>query len=198
MRASFSGGAGGNFRFTLDGQRLVFSSKSGNVQICYFDPLQQELMLQKTFRHGCINMAISPNGKILAMIVPNHKRYAAYKEEIYIYDLDSLGPLQLLHVFPQTANGRYDLLAFSPNSQYLISSNSKLDGCVEILSLTSFDRTTSFAAHPGLWSGPIGGLDWSKTGYIATGGASFFENDMDMEDYTIKIWKVEDEKEQHP
>lgn len=60
--------------------------------------------------------------------------------------------------------------------------------------LASFNCIISFAAHPGLSShatDPVGGLDWSNTGYIATGGASVFEDDMNVTDYTIKIWKVE-------
>ena len=47
--------------------------------------------------------------------------------------------------------------------------------------LSSFEHLVSFAAHPELtsqWSDPIGGLDWSKTGFLVTGGASVFENDM--------------------
>jgi WD40 repeat protein len=133
-------------------------------------------------------MAISPNGKRLAMIVPNQQLYYS-KDEVYIYDLESL---QLLHVFPQTTDEGYCLLAFSPDSHYLASCKS--DGFVEIFSLDPFETNTVFAAHPGLASHatePIGGLDWSRTGFIATGEASVFEDDPLWEDYTIKLWKVE-------
>lgn len=181
-----------NFRLTPDGQRLVFlaSSEEGDLHICHFDPMDKGLMRQKTFPHGCIDLAISLNGKMLAIIVPNGQIYD-YREEVYIYDLESL---RLLHVFPQTTNKRYCLLTFSPDSRFLMSCKS--DGMVDIFSLDSFDCVAQFAAHPGLSShatDPIGGLDWSATGYIATGGASVFEKDMDKTDYTIKIWKVEEE-----
>jgi WD40 repeat protein len=184
-----------NFRFTPDGQRIVFvvSSPDGYVHICSIDPIEKRIMRQKTFRHaGGLDLAISPNGKLLAAITSNHQIYN-FKEEVYVYDLESL---QLLHVFPQTTDKRYFLLAFSPDSRYLASC--KRDGLVDIFSLTTFDRVVSFAAHPGLATyatEPIGGLDWSKTGYIATGGASVFEHDMDKTDYSIKIWKVDSDKE---
>ena len=73
--------------------------------------------------------------------------------------------------------------------------SSKIDGMVDIWSISPFECIVSFAAHPDLssyTSDPIGGLDWSTTGYIATGGASVFEKDMNKTDYTIKIWKVEE------
>jgi WD40 repeat protein len=76
-------------------------------------------------------------------------------------------------MFPQTTDEFYCLLAFSPDSQYLASC--KTDGWVDIFSLKAFDRIAHFTAHPGLSSqatDPIGGLAWSQTGYIATGGAS--------------------------
>ena len=72
--------------------------------------------------------------------------------------------------------------------------SSKSDSTVDIWSLSTFECVASFAAHPGLvtyWTEPIGGLDWSRTGYIATGGAGSFEEDELLKDYTIKIWKVE-------
>lgn len=111
--------------------------------------------------------------------------------EIYVYHLESL---RLLQMFPQTTKARYSLLAFSPDCQYLMGC--KTDGLVDVFSLASFDCVTQFAAHPGLSShatDPIGGLDWSKTGYIATGGASEFEKNRNKTDYTIKIWKVEEQ-----
>jgi hypothetical protein len=43
------------------------------------------------------------------------------------------------------------------------------------------------------WSGTIGGLNWSTTGYIATGGTGIWRDDMVKEDLSIRIWKVEDE-----
>ncbi|MGH2612300.1 MAG: WD40 repeat domain-containing protein, partial [Rhabdochlamydiaceae bacterium] len=92
-----------------------------------------------------LNGAIAPNGKMLAMIVPNGQVLpSAYKQNIYVYDLDSL---QLLHVLPQGSGKRYCLLAFSPDSRYLMSC--KDDGFVDIFSLDSFDCVSQFAAHPG-------------------------------------------------
>lgn len=181
----------GRFLFTPDSQRLVFgaSSDEGYMHIGSFEPEHRRIIRQKTFPiGGMINGAISPNGKLLAMIVPNEQIFA-YKQDIYIYDLEAL---QLLHVFPQTTDEYYYLLAFAPNSRWLISCKS--DGWVDLFSLDSFDCITQFAPHPGLSShanDPIGGLDWSKTGYIATGGASFFEKDRKKTDYAIKIWRVE-------
>jgi WD40 repeat protein len=185
----------GSFQFTPDGQRLVFlaSSAEGDLHLCYIDPVQKSLVRQKTFPHGSMDLAISSNGKMLATIVSNQQMYS-YKEEIYVYDLESL---RLLHVFPQTTDERYGLLAFLPDSTRLASC--KTDGIVEIFSLASFECIAHFAAHPGLSShasDPIGGLDWSRTGYIATGGASVFEKDMKKTDFTIKLWKVEDEERQ--
>jgi WD40 repeat protein len=182
----------GRFLFTPDYQQLVLftDSPEGSLHICSFDPEHRRIVLQKTLPEGMIDGIISPNGKMLAIIVPNGQVFG-YKEDIYIYDLKSL---QLLHVFPQTTNERYNLLSFSPDCQYLISS--KTNGWIDIFSLNTFDSVAQFAAHPGLSShatDPIGGLDWSKTGYIATGGASVFENDMEKTDYTIKIWKVEEQ-----
>lgn len=182
----------GCFQFTPDNQRLVFgvSSSEGYAHICHFDPVHTRIIRQKTLPiDGIIANAVAPNGNILAIIVPNSQLYA-YKQDIYIYDLNSL---QLLHIFPQATGKRYCLLAFSPDSRYLMSCKS--DGWIDIFSLDSFECIAQFAAHPGLSShasDPIGGLDWSTTGYIATGGASVFEHDMRKTDYSIKLWKVEE------
>lgn len=174
-----------HFQFTPDGQRLVFgvSSDEGYVHICHFDPVQKRITLQGTLPNIHFEeLRISPQGNMLAI---------AHLDTVYVYNLDSL---QLLHVFPQTTDEVYSLLAFSPDSHYLISSKS--DGLVDIFSLDPFDSNHFFAAHPGLAShatDPIGGLDWSNTGFIATGGASVFEDDPLMEDYTIKLWRIEDD-----
>lgn len=182
----------GRFLFTPDSQRVVLfaDSSEGSLHICAFEPEHRRITLQKTLPEGMIDGVISPNGKMLAIIVPNGQIYS-HKEEVYVYDLDSL---QLHHVFPQTTDKRYCLLAFSPDSRFLMSCKS--DGWVDIFSLSSLECVAQFAAHPGLSShatDPIGGLDWSSTGYIATGGASVFEKDMKRTDYTIKIWRVEEE-----
>jgi WD40 repeat protein len=191
-QADLSNESVGRFLFTPDGQQLVFgaSSAEGYIHICLFEPAQRRVLRQTTFSiAGMIDGAISPDGTMLAMIVPNEQVFA-YKQDIYIYDLDLL---QLLHVFPQTTAERYCQLAFSSDSHYLVSCKS--DGLADIFALKSLKQIASFAAHPGLSShatDPIGGLDWSKTGYIATGGASEFEDNMNKADYTIKIWKVEE------
>ncbi|HEU5377427.1 MAG TPA: hypothetical protein VFV38_18550 [Ktedonobacteraceae bacterium] len=65
---------------------------------------------------------------------------------------------------------------------------------VDLFSLKPFEQIASFAAHAGLATeaiDSIGGLDWSKTGYIATGGSSVFECERNKMDSTLKIWKVE-------
>lgn len=173
----------GYVQFTPDGQRVVFgaSSQEGYVHICQVDLVQKRLTRQKTLPLlGIMTQAITPNGKLLAIV---------HLDEVYVYDLESF---QLLQKFPRTTEQRYSLLAFSPDSQFLISSKS--DGTADIWSLSTFECIVSFAAHPGLmndWTDPIGGLDWASTGDIATAGASVFENDMEKEDYTIKIWRME-------
>lgn len=182
----------GRFLFTPDSQKVILwaDGAQGHLHVCSFEPERKQLILLKTLPQGLIDGVISPNGKLLAIIDTNNQQYG-YKQEIYIYDLASL---RLLHMFPQNANEFYDLLAFSPDSRYLASS--KTDGWVDIFSLETFELITQFAAHPDLSSHatePIGGLDWSKTGFIATGGASVLEKNMDETDYTIKIWKVSDE-----
>lgn len=182
----------GRFLFTPDGQQLVLFADSleGSLHVCSFDPEHRRIMRQKTFPTGMIDGVISPDGKMFAIIVPN-EQMNIYKQDIYIYDLRLL---QLMHIFLPTTGAFYCRLAFSPDSQYLASCKS--DGLVDIFSLGSFECVASFAAHPGLSShatDPIGGLAWSRTGYIATGGASEFKNDMKKTDYTIKLWKVEEE-----
>jgi WD40 repeat protein len=170
-------------QLTPDGQRVVFgaSSHEGYIQICQVDLVQKRLKRQKTLPLlGIMNQAISPDGKLLAIV---------HQDEVYVYNLESF---QLLQKFSQAVEQSYCLLAFSPDSQFLMSS--KNDGIVDIWSTSNFECVASFAAHPGLindWTDPIGGLDWSRTGDIATAGASVFENDMEKEDYTIKIWRVE-------
>lgn len=183
----------GRFLFTPDCQKVILwaDGAQGHLHVCSFEQERKQFVLLKTLPQGLIDGVISPNGKLLAIVDTNNQVYG-YKQEIYIYDLESL---RLLHMFPQNTNRWfYDLLAFSPDSRYLASS--KYDGWVDIFSLETFELIAQFAAHPDLSSHatePIGGLDWSKTGFIATGGASVFEKNMNETDYTIKIWRVEDE-----
>jgi WD40 repeat protein len=183
----------GPFFFLPDGQHVVLraSSSEGYLHVCSFEPEHRRIIRQKTLHlDGMIDGAISPDGRMLALIVPNGQIFA-YKEEVSIYDLESP---RLLQVFPQTTEESSCLLAFSPDSHYLMSC--KTDGWVDLFSLETFECLAQFAAHPGLFShanDPVGGLAWSKTGYLATGGANVFEDDMDKTDYTIKIWKVEEE-----
>lgn len=183
-----------NVKFIPDGQRLAIGAANtkgyGYIYICYFDLTHKQLLRQETIPHGCIDLAISPNGKVLATIDVKIGR-GPLVQEIYIYDLDSF---QLLHIFSQRDEDRYCLLAFSPDGHCLASC--KESGIVDLFSLKPFEQIVSFAAHPGLATeamDPIGGLDWSKTGFIATGGASEFKSDRKKTDYTIKIWKVEEE-----
>lgn len=181
----------GSFQFAPDGQRLVFgaSSADGYVHVCQFDPARGHLALQKSLPlDGILQSTITRDGKLLA-ILDVRRGEGPYETEIFLYDLESL---RLIRKLPRTTGGRYSLLAASPDSRFLLSS--KDDGSVDIWSLSSFECVASFAAHPGLtaeWSDPIGGLDWSQTGDIVTGGASVFESNPTKKDYTIKIWKVE-------
>lgn len=179
--------------FTPDSQRLAIGAANaegyGCVYICHIDPIHKQLFLQETLPHGCIDLAISPDGKILATIDVRIK-HGSMQQEIYLYDLVSF---QLLHIFPQKEEDYYCLLDFSPDSQWLISCRES--GVVDLFSLNPFACIESFEAHTNLVTNatdPIGGFDWAKTGYIATGGASEFEQDRNKKDYTIKIWKVED------
>ena len=123
------------FLFTPDSQQVVLfaSSPEGDLNICSFDPEQRHITLQKTLP-GMIDGAISPNGKMLAIILPNEQIFA-YKEDIYIYNLDSQ---QLLHLIPQITKTGYSFLAFSPDSRYLASCKS--DGWIDIFSLDSFEQ----------------------------------------------------------
>jgi WD40 repeat protein len=186
----------GRFRFTPDSQRLVFgaSSSEGYVHMCYFDPVHKRIVRQKTLPiGGILTSAIAPDGKMLA-ILDVKRGFGPSQTEVFIYDLESL---QLFYKLPSTTEGSYSLLTFSPDSHFLATS--KTNGIVDIWSTSPFEYFASFAAHPGLSSyisDPIGGLDWSRTGYIATGGASVFEKDMKKTDFTIKLWKVEDEERQ--
>lgn len=179
-------------RFTPDGQRLVLGAADaeghGSVDLYYFDPIHKQLRLQATLPHGGIDVAIAPNGKLLATIdvqsVPG-----PFQQVICVYDLESC---QLLHIFRQRDESFHTLLAFSPDSRTLLSGKS--DGLVDLFSVDLFALSASFAAHPDLFTSamdPIGGGDWAQTGYIATGGASVFEHDRGKVDCTIKIWKVE-------
>jgi WD40 repeat protein len=113
---------------------------------------------------------------------------------VYVYDLESL---QLLQKFPEPVDTSYGMLAFSPDGRFLMCSRE--DGFIDIWSLATFEHVASFEAHKGPtsdmrhWSGTIGGLNWSTTGYIATGGTGIWRDDMVKEDLSIRIWKVEDE-----
>jgi hypothetical protein len=68
--------------------------------------------------------------------------------------------------------------------------------------LATFERVAFFEAHTGPkpherhWSEIIGGLDWSTTGYLATGGTRFLGEDMLKEDRSVIIWKIEEESAQ--
>jgi WD40 repeat protein len=184
-----------NICFTPDGQRLAIGMANaegqGYIYICRFDPTHKDLRRQETLPHGCLDLAISPDGTMLATIEVLTAD-GPVRQEIYVYDLNSF---QLLHVFPQKGEDGYCLLAFSPESRYLMCCTE--NGMIDMFSLTTFEPLLSFAAHPGLAveaMDSVGGLDWSRTGYIATGGASVFEEDSNKEDYTIKIWKIEDEE----
>lgn len=87
----------------------------------------------------------------------------------------------------------YCLLAFSPDSRHLMSCNT--NGKVDIFSLHTYELVAQFDPHPGLSSHatePIGGVAWSRTGYLTTGGASVFEKEMNKTDYTIKLWKIDE------
>ena len=180
--------------FTPDSQRLVLAVANGQgfgrVHVCHFDPVHKKLQRQTTLRYGSIDLALSPNGKLLATIDSQSTR--GLIQAIYLYDMDSF---QLLHSFPQEGQDCYGLLAFSPDNHYLISS--KDNGIVDVFSVNPFERIASFDDHPDLVTyvtDPIEGLDWSSTGYIATGGAGAFEYDPLLDDNSIKIWKVEEEE----
>jgi WD40 repeat protein len=171
-----------HFLFTPDGQRLAFVSASdeGYVHICQFHPLQQHIVLQKTILLvGVEDQKIPLDGSMIAI---------TSQGSVSVYDLESF---QLQARWSGKGEALYSLVAFSPDGQFLASST--YDGSVDILSLTAGERMISFAAHPGLithWGPVIGGLDWSQSGYIATGGTSVFKDDTSKNDYTIKLWNV--------
>ena len=176
------------FRFTSDSLGLVFSASNyeGQVHICHFDPEHDHYAIRRILPiFGIEGMKISPDGKLLAI---------ASIPDVYVYDLVRL---QLLQKFSAPTGTHYDLLVFSPDSQFLVSSRG--NGIVDIWSLATFECVTSFEAHLGPtrnirhWSETIGGLDWSATGYIATGGTGAQRNDMVKADFSIRIWKVENE-----
>lgn len=100
--------------------------------------------------------------------------------------------ISLVHQFEHQQHETWEL-AFSPDSRHLMSCRS--NGEIDIFSLKTLACVTQFDPHPGLSShatDPLGGLDWSSTGYLATGGASVFEKDMKKTDYSIKLWKIEE------
>lgn len=186
----------GRFCFTPDSQRLALGGTDDNGQgciyICHFDAVNKQLLPQKIFPRGCMDLAISPDGRMLATIDYRPAR-GPIRQEIYVYDLESF---QQLGYFPCKEGDFYCLLAFSPDSRFLASCTDE-SGSVDLFSLETFEQVASLEAHPGLFTHAgesIGGLDWSKTGFIATGGANVFKNDMEKTDYTIKIWRVEDNR----
>jgi WD40 repeat protein len=69
------------------------------------------------------------------------------------------------------------------------------NGKVDIFSLDSYELVAQFDPHPDLSShatDPIGGVAWSSTGSLATGGASVFEKEMEKTDSTIKLRKIDE------
>ncbi|GCE12011.1 WD40 repeat domain-containing protein [Tengunoibacter tsumagoiensis] len=171
-----------HFRLSPDGKQLVFraSNEIGTPHVCQIDPLQQMMVLQKILPTIALEIEMSRDGKKLAV-------FDGYG--VVLYDLQTF---QLLGKCPQPQEASYGLIALSPDGEFLAVSRN--DGLVDLWSLTTFKQVTSIEAHPGLvtyWSDPIGGLAWSSTGYLATGGASAFESDLEKYDYTVKLWKVE-------
>lgn len=186
-------GTANSFRFALGGLGLVFiaSNYEGQIHICRFDPEHDHYAIRRILPiFGICGMKVSPDGKLLAIT----NLGADSIRGVYVYDLEQL---QFLQKFPAPIGTHYDLLAFSPDSQFLASSRG--NGILDIWSLATFECLVSFEAHPGPrpherhWSETIGGLDWSTTGYLATGGTRFQRDDMPKEDRSVKIWKIEDE-----
>jgi WD40 repeat protein len=186
-------GTASSLQFALDGLGLVFvaSSYEGQIHICHFDPKHNHYAFRRILPiFGICGMKVSPDGRLLAIT----NLGADSIRGVYLYDLEQL---QLLQKFPAPIGTHYDLLAFSPDSRFLASSRD--NGILDIWSLATFDRLVSFEAHPGPrrherhWSETVGGLDWSTTGYIATGGTRFQRDDMPKEDCSVRIWKVENE-----
>lgn len=181
------------FRFSLGGLGLVFiaSGSEGQIHICHFDPEHDHYAIRKIGSiSGIQGMKVSPDGKLLAITSVDFGSVRG----VYVYDLKRL---QLLQKFPAPVGTHYDLLTFSPDSQFLASTRG--EGILDIWSLTTFECVVSFEAHMGPrpherhWSETIGGLDWSTTGYLATGGTRFRRGDMPKEDRSVRIWKVENE-----
>lgn len=168
--------------FTPDGQWLlcVAASEQGDVHCYHFHPDRHEILLQKTLPiKGVYDQNISPDGRFLAI---------TSQGTLFLYDVNTL---TLLNTCTGSGDAGYTLLAFSPDSHMLASST--VEGNVHIWSTRTWQHLASFAAHPGLvthWGAALGGLDWSKTDWIATGGASAFQQDVTRNDYTIKMWKV--------
>lgn len=177
------------FFFSPTGRQVLFW-EGASLHLCQFDPDHHRMTFQKSLPYGRIDSRFSPDGKWLAIIDTNNQVYG-YRQDIYLFSTESC---QLLHVFPQPEGPEmYCLLAFSPDSRHLMSCRS--DGKIDIFSLETLACVAQFDPHPGLSShatDPLGGLDWSSTGYLATGGASVFEKDMDKTDYSIKLWKIEE------
>jgi WD40 repeat protein len=190
-RPDTADGTAGCLRFALGGLGLVFvaSSYEGQIHICHFDPAHDRYAIRRILPiFGVQGINISPDGKLLAITNVG----ADSIRGVYLYDLERLQVLQKLSA---SIDAYYDLLAFSPDGQFLASSRD--EGILDIWSLTTFACVASFEAHPGPrpherhWTDTIGGLDWSTTGYIATGGTRFRRDDMPKEDRSVKIWKVE-------
>ncbi|GCE09492.1 hypothetical protein KDAU_68210 [Dictyobacter aurantiacus] len=184
-------GTVGCLQFALSGLELVFfaSSPEGEIHICHFDPEHDYYAVRRILPiFGIQGMKISPDGKLLAVTNVGDDDIRG----VYVYDLEQL---HLLHKFPASGDVFYDLLAFSHDGRFLASSRE--DGILDIWSLTTFECVASFEAHPGPrlherhWTETIGGLDWSTTGYLATGGTCFLGEDMLKEDRSIRIWKIE-------
>lgn len=170
---------------TADGKRLIYTalSREGSVHLYHYDATRFQIQKEQTLPiQEALEVQITRDGRRLACISQG---------DIFFYELSA--PFRCLaRLHDPKEHEEYSLLAFDPTGQYLASSTT--GGEVHIWSTATFEHMLAFAAHPHLarsWSDPIGGLDWSKTGYIATGGASVFEQTPSMTDYTLKFWKVE-------
>jgi WD40 repeat protein len=186
-------GTVGCLRFALNGRSLIFiaSNPVGQVHICHFDPEHDHYAIRRILPlSGIQGMRVSLDGKLLAITNVGF----CSERGFYVYNLEEL---QLLQKFPASVGTSYDLLAFSPDGRFLASSRD--NGIFDIWSLITFECVASFEAHQGPrdherhWSETIGGLDWSTTGYLATGGTRFRRDDDDAakEDLSVKLWKIE-------